>query len=92
QLLLLKAWNQVMEWRTTFQNDRSMKRMDVIIRFAANTLVLYFVFQSVYMYALLVYVIMAVLYLYMSSAAKRKTFKWESHIESELRRKQRFYR
>lgn len=72
QLLLLKAWNQVMEWRTTFQNDRSMKRMDVIIRFAANTLVLYFVFQSVYMYALLVYVIMAVLYLYMSSAAKRK--------------------
>ncbi|MCY8130794.1 exoprotein ABC transporter permease EscB, partial [Bacillus spizizenii] len=54
-----------MEWRTTFQNDRSMKRMDVIIRFAANTLVLYFVFQSVYMYALVVYVIMAALYLYM---------------------------
>ncbi|MCI3988198.1 ABC transporter permease, partial [Bacillus vallismortis] len=42
QLLLLNAWNQVMEWRATFQNARGMKRMDVIIRFAANTLVLYF--------------------------------------------------
>ncbi|MDL5613356.1 ABC transporter permease [Bacillus halotolerans] len=92
QLLLLKAWNQVLEWRMTFQNDRSMKQMDLVIRFAANTLVLYFVFQSVYVYALVIYIIMAALYLYVSSAAKGKTFKWESHIEYELRRKQRFYR
>ncbi|MBV7319442.1 exoprotein ABC transporter permease EscB [Bacillus halotolerans] len=92
QLLLLKAWNQALEWRMTFQNDRSMKQMDLVIRFAANTLVLYFVFQSVYVYALVIYIIMAALYLYVSSAAKGKTFKWESHIEYELRRKQRFYR
>ncbi|WP_316274859.1 ABC transporter permease [Bacillus halotolerans] len=92
QLLLLKAWNQALEWRMTFQNDRSMKQMDLVIRFAANTLVLYFVFQSVYVYALVIYIIMAALYLYVSSAAKGKTFKWESHIEHELRRKQRFYR
>ncbi|MGR6855678.1 ABC transporter permease [Bacillus halotolerans] len=92
QLLLLKAWNQALEWRMTFQNDRSMKQMDLVIRFAANTLVLYFVFQSVYVYALVIYINMAALYLYVSSAAKGKTFKWESHIEYELRRKQRFYR
>ncbi|MGN7373130.1 ABC transporter permease [Bacillus halotolerans] len=92
QILLLKAWNQALEWRMTFQNDRSMKQMDLVIRFAANTLVLYFVFQSVYVYALVIYIIMAALYLYVSSAAKGKTFKWESHIEYELRRKQRFYR
>ncbi|UTL73692.1 ABC transporter permease [Bacillus halotolerans] len=92
QLLLLKVWNQALEWRMTFQNDRSMKQMDLVIRFAANTLVLYFVFQSVYVYALVIYIIMAALYLYVSSAAKGKTFKWESHIEYELRRKQRFYR
>ncbi|MEK4219543.1 ABC transporter permease [Bacillus sp. FSL L8-0222] len=92
QLLLLKAWNQALKWRMTFQNDRSMKQMDLVIRFAANTLVLYFVFQSVYVYALVIYIIMAALYLYVSSAAKGKTFKWESHIEYELRRKQRFYR
>lgn len=92
QLLLLKAWNQAIEWRMTFQNDRSMKQMNLVIRFAANTVVLYFVFQSVYVYALVIYIIMAALYLYVSSAAKGKTFKWESHIEYELRRKQRFYR
>ncbi|MCR6596028.1 ABC transporter permease [Bacillus halotolerans] len=92
QLLLLKAWNQAIEWRMTFQNDRSMKQMNLVIRFAANTVVLYFVFQSVYVYALVIYIIMAALYLYVFSAAKGKTFKWESHIEYELRRKQRFYR
>ncbi|APB81488.1 exoprotein ABC transporter permease EscB [Bacillus amyloliquefaciens] len=92
QMLAVKAWNQAMEWRMTFMNDRSMKMMDAVIRFICNMLLLYFVLQSFYVYAAAVYIVMAGLYVYFTSAAKHKSLKWEAHIEYELRRKQRFYR
>ncbi|MCY7946389.1 ABC transporter permease [Bacillus atrophaeus] len=92
QLLILKAWNQAMEWRITFLSDRNKKLTDAMVRFVANALVLYFVLQSLYIYAVVVYVIMAALLMYFTAAAKHKSFKWEAHIDYELRRKQRFYR
>lgn len=43
QMLVVKVWNQVMEWWMIFMNDRSMKMMDVIICFICNMLFLYFI-------------------------------------------------
>lgn len=93
QLLPLKAWNQVMEWRMTFQNDRkdetdgrhhslcgeytrSLFCFPICLYVCASRLCHYGCSLSVYVFHL----------------TKQKTFKWESHIESELRRKRCFYR
>ena len=43
-------------------------------------------------FAAAVYLIMAALYVYFKMIDKKKSFKWELHIEDEIRRKQRFYR
>ncbi|ASB90254.1 ABC transporter permease [Bacillus sonorensis] len=92
QLLVVKAWNMAMQWRMTYLREKNIRIIDQVVRFFLNTLVIYFALQGSYGFALAVYAIMAVLIVYFTAAVKKKSLKWEQHIEDEIRRKQRFYR
>lgn len=92
QLLILKAWNMAMQWRMTYFGEKNVRIMDQIVRFLLNALALYFALEASYGFALAVYAIMLALIVYFAAAEKKKSFKWELHIEDEIRRKQRFYR
>lgn len=69
-----------------------MRVTDWIVRLLLNTIAIYFALASSYGFAAAVYLIMAALYVYFKMIDKKKSFKWELHIEDEIRRKQRFYR
>ncbi|MCD2524758.1 hypothetical protein CHCC15325_2241 [Bacillus licheniformis] len=92
QLLVLKGWNTAMQWRMTFFGEKNMRVTDWIVRLLLNTIAIYFALASSYGFAAAVYLIMAALYVYFKVIDKKKSFKWELHIEDEIRRKQRFYR
>ncbi|MED1738345.1 ABC transporter permease [Bacillus swezeyi] len=92
QLLVLKVWNMAMQWRMTFFGEKNMRIIDQVVRLFLNTIVIYFVLQASYGFAIAVYAIMAALLVYFTVVDKKKSFKWELHIEDEIKRKQRFYR
>ncbi|MFN2746928.1 MULTISPECIES: ABC transporter permease [Bacillus] len=92
QLIVLKVWNMAMQWRLTYFSEKNMRIMDRVVRFFLNAIVIYFALEASYGFAAALYVIMAALLVYFTMIDKKKSLKWELHIEDEIKRKQRFYR
>ncbi|MDA7025995.1 ABC transporter permease [Bacillus sp. CLL-7-23] len=92
QMLVLKVWNMSMQWRMTFFGEKNIRMTDQIVRFFLNICAVYFALKASYMFAIAIYMIMVVLLVYFTSLARKKSFKWEQHIDDEIKRKQRFYR
>ncbi|MEM5017895.1 ABC transporter permease [Metabacillus indicus] len=91
-ILLAKAWNLLMSFRISFYTEQSAKAADLAVRFALNAAAVYFILSKAYLYAIVVFAVMAVLYLYFKKATAAKGIKWEALIDRELEKKQSFYR
>ncbi|MFY0760287.1 ABC transporter permease [Metabacillus dongyingensis] len=92
QILLVKGWNLMLNFRISFYTEPSAKIYDFIVRLAINALTIFFLLSKAYIYVFIMYAVMAVLYIYFQKATKAKGVKWEKLIDLELEKKQSFYR
>jgi ABC-2 type transport system permease protein len=92
QLLLIKWWNQWIQWKMTIFPDRFSQFMDVLIRFFLNFFLLYFLISKEYPFVMTLYLIIVLYAYYFVRITKNKPLKWEYLIEAENRRRNNFYR
>ncbi len=91
-LLIVKFWNLRVSWRIGFFTELSAKWGDWVVRFAINSCVIFFIFSQQYMFVLIIMIIMVGYDMYFSNVVKKKAFKWEQLINSEVGKKQSFYK
>lgn len=90
-LLLMKLWNQWLQWMVSSFPEKSAQYSDKIVRFAMNFLLIYFFLVEAYLYMALVSFIMLGYTFYFQKSAKQKSVKWEFLIVEESRRQNQFY-
>ncbi|QNG59728.1 ABC transporter permease [Bacillus sp. PAMC26568] len=92
QILIVKGWNLMLNFRISFYTEPSVKIYDFIVRLAINGLTIFFLLSNAYGYVFIMYGLMILLYIYFQKATKTKGVKWEKLIDAELQKKQSFYR
>jgi ABC-2 type transport system permease protein len=92
QILIVKGWNLMLNFRISFYTEPSVSIFDFIIRLAVNGLTIFFLLSNAYVFVFIMYGLMILLYSYFQKATKTKGVKWEKLIDAELQKKQSFYR
>lgn len=91
QLLGIKFWNQLIQWKMTHFPETLSQLADISVRFAVNFTVIFLAMKESGLTFLLYGIMLIVLY-YFFRVTKNKPLKWEYLISQENRRKQTFYR
>jgi ABC-2 type transport system permease protein len=91
-LLMLKAWNMMIEWKGNFFVEPLTHRLSFVARAMLNFLFVYFTLTKSFPFSVSLILIMAALILYFHKATKQKGLKWERLLEQERKRMHAFYR
>ncbi|MBS2968262.1 ABC transporter permease [Metabacillus sp. KIGAM252] len=91
-LLVLNYVNMECDWYVSFSQENSSGLWDRAVRFALNTVLLFFALSHMLLYALIIAVLIGLFVLYFKRISKGKGLKWDRLIRSENRKKQSFYR
>ncbi|MBP2241083.1 ABC-2 type transport system permease protein [Cytobacillus eiseniae] len=92
-ILVMKVFNLLIRWQVQYYVEKNIHLIDSLIRFAVNTVFLFFLFSNEGLLFLLpeVFLLVLLLLFYRKSTSK-KGLKWEFLIEQEERRMSSFYR
>jgi ABC-2 type transport system permease protein len=91
-LLIVKYWNLRISWKMGYFTDSSAKWSDILVRFAINVCVIFFILSEQYGFVLVLFLIMAGYDLYFSKLVKPRAIKWDQLINKEEEKKQSFYK
>jgi ABC-2 type transport system permease protein len=91
-LIIVKYWNLRISWKMGYYTDSSAKWSDILVRFAINACVIFFIFSQQYIFVLILFLIMAGYDVYFSKLVLPKAIKWDQLIKKEEEKKQSFYK
>ncbi|MBM7647607.1 ABC-2 type transport system permease protein [Bacillus ectoiniformans] len=89
----LKLWNLSVRFLLLKLQERQSHYIDMGVRFALNTLLLYFIVSGASdIFALIVAAVMMLYFVYFNKAVQHKSYKWETLVDLEEKRMAAFYR
>jgi ABC-2 type transport system permease protein len=92
-LVILKAINLFIRWKVEYDIDSSTHKVDSVVRFFVNGVLLYLLFAEASFLLIGVPAVLLVLYaIFYNRQTKDKGLKWEHLIEQEEKRMGAFYR
>jgi ABC-2 type transport system permease protein len=92
-MLIVKFVNLMIRWHLQYYRESNVSRMDSIIRFFVNLVLLYLLFSNASIYFVMAaLVILLGLYVYYKNHTKEKGLNWDLLIEQDERRMTSFYR
>lgn len=91
-LLVAKGLNMLIRWHVQYFVNVNSYYIDMIIRYFVNAVLLYFVFSKASIFfILLIFCILAGLFIYYQQATRHKGIKWEFLIAQDEKRLASFY-
>ncbi|SEN12219.1 ABC-2 type transport system permease protein [Mesobacillus persicus] len=92
-LLVLKGFNLLIRWKVQYYIEKNTHKVDSIVRFFANAVLLYLLFDGANLiFIAILAIVLVLLFIYYQSQTKEKGLKWEYLIEQEEKRMGAFYR
>lgn len=92
-LLIMKVVNILTRWKVQYFVETKSHRLDSLVRYAINTVFLFFLFSNAKVFFLLPEIVLLLILLFFyNKNTKSKGLKWEFLIEQEERRMTAFYR
>ncbi|OEH92684.1 ABC transporter permease [Bacillus solimangrovi] len=90
---ITKLLNILIKWWVQFYSEKQVHIIDSCVRFAINTVLLYFLFSNVSnLFWMIEIVLLIGLYIFFKREAKQKGLKWEFLIKQNQQRMTSFYR
>jgi ABC-2 type transport system permease protein len=92
-LVVIKGLNLLIRWKVEYDIDPSTHKMDSVVRYFVNAVMLYLLFSEASFFLIGIPVVVLVLYaVFYNRQAKDKGLKWEYLIGQEEKRMGAFYR
>lgn len=92
-LVVLKGFNLLIRWKVQYYIEKHTHKVDSIVRFFANAVILYLLFDGAnFIFILILAIVLVLLFTYYQSQTKEKGLKWEYLIGQEEKRMGAFYR